>query len=176
MKAQLLEKPPISGTYPERWYDAVGECSWVLFEDENYEDWVGVFGQGDMVRFSAALLFDTTAVAFIVSHGRCYIVDINSGELRYRTKGEDLVDIIAVPGRDLIIATDAYTRLCAFTSVGKVWHSGSVAADGIRYKEATTDRVRGQVWQYDGWYSFTLHFKGWRFVQGQCVSKDWKGT
>ena len=165
MKAQLLKSPPISGTYDERWYDAVGNCRWVLFEDENYEDWVGVFGQGDWTRFSTALVFSASMSALVVSCGKGYVVDVNSGELYYHTECDSLVGAIGVPNRDLIIGCD-FRYLYALTSKGQIW-SECIAFDGIQLEQATPDGLLGRAWQIEGWHRFSLKFDGWKYVQEQ---------
>lgn len=60
-EAILLENRPISGAYPEQWFDARGECTSILFEDDNYEKWLGVFGNAQITQYCAAFLFPGTS-------------------------------------------------------------------------------------------------------------------
>jgi hypothetical protein len=171
MKATLLRRRPISGKYYERWYDARGNCASVLFEDNEYQDWLGVFGKGDLVRFSTSILFSIGSAAFVVAGGQGYVVDVNSGELRYRTICDRLVGAIATPNRDLVIACD-YTSLYALTSTEQIWRSERVAFDGIRLEHATPGHLSGSVCFPDGWHAFTLHYADWRFECEKRIPKD----
>jgi len=162
MKATLLRSRPISGKYHERWYDARGNCASVLFEDNEYQEWVGVFGKGGLVGFSVSIPFSTGSAAVVVAGGQGYVVDVNSGELKYRTTCDCLVGASAIPNRDLVIACD-HTNLYALTSTEQIWQSERVALDGIRFEHATREQISGSVCFPDGWHAFTLHYADWRF-------------
>ena len=155
MKAVLLEAPPISGTYPEQWYRAKGECTFALFEDAESEEWLGVFGNGGITQYSAAISFPTTACVLVIARGKGYAVDIQTKQLRYEAQCDYLVNAVEVPARDLIVACD-FTRLYAFSSEKQLWQSDNIASDGIELGEVSESYVRGKVWQYDQWLPFTL--------------------
>jgi hypothetical protein len=155
MKAVLLEKSPISGTYPEQWYKAKGECTFALFEGAEYEKWLGVFGNGGITQYSAAIDFPTTACVLVIARGKGYVVDIQSRQLRYETECDYIVNAVEVPTRDVIVAYD-FTRLYAFSSEKQLWQSDNIASDGIELGEVSNAYVRGKVWRYDQWFPFTL--------------------
>jgi hypothetical protein len=55
MKAAVLSTPPTSGTLRERWFDAIGECTWIQFEDEQGERWAGAFGNSRLIKDSSVI-------------------------------------------------------------------------------------------------------------------------
>lgn len=55
MKAMLLDRPTRSGDYEECRFEACGPCTWALFQPEDAEDWVGVFGRGELGRDGIAV-------------------------------------------------------------------------------------------------------------------------
>lgn len=110
MHIQILNHQPISGTIEERWFDAVGDCLWVRFEDDEGVAWVGVFGKVGFTQVRAAVGFNEGRSAFVIAGGQGYVVDLETRSLRYKTDYDAHVSAIAVPGRDLIITCD-YTCL-----------------------------------------------------------------
>ena len=155
-EAILLKNRPISGTYPEQWFDAQGQCTSILFEDDKYEKWLGIFGNSEFTQYSAVILFPVTSSVLIVAKGQGYVVDVNTKELRYKTNCDYIVNAIQVPSQDLIIACD-FTDLYAFSSKKELWRSDRIASDGIELATAANRDVYGKAWNYDHWQDFTLH-------------------
>src|SRR5688572_30743605 len=77
VKAILLDKPQ-PDKYPEVHFDVSGIATWVHFEDDEYEDWLGVFGRGDLVSRSFAMVFYTGGCALVSALGKGYVVDVNT--------------------------------------------------------------------------------------------------
>ena len=168
MKAKLLSKRPMSGKYKEHWFDAVNDCISVLFEDGEYQDWLGVFGCSDIVQNSVVVPFSVGTAIHVVAGGKGYVVDVNTRSLSYHTPCDWLVDAIAVPGRDLVIGCD-YTRLYALSSSEQLWQSDRIALDGIQFLTSAQDHLVGQGWQgITEWSPFTLHFDEWRIEGPPC--------
>ena len=157
MKAKLLSKRPVSGLYSEEWFDTIGDCDSVLFEDEDYQDWLGVFGRGRIVKFSTAILYTVGSTALVIAGGKGHVIDVNSRELKFRTTCDHLVGAIAVPERHLAIACD-FTHLYALTSTEETWKSERAAMDGIRFGHVTPENLSGLAWDLDGWHTFTLRY------------------
>ena len=154
-EAILLESHPISGAYPERWFDARGECTFILFEDNNYEKWLGVFGNSQITRYSTVIPFSGTACVLVIARGQGYVVDVNMKELRYKSSCGYIVSAIQVPSRDMIVACD-FTDLYTFSSEKELWRSEQIAMDGIEFVKATNSEVQGKAWIADHWQNFTL--------------------
>jgi hypothetical protein len=159
MNVELLRQPPVSGSIPERWFDAAGPCTWVRFEPSIASAWAGVFGAGGVVRSSAVVPFADGRHVLVIAQGRGYVVDGETGVLRYRTASEFLVQGLTIPQRDFVIAC-SWTHLFAFGTAQELW-SGDVALDGIRLGSATTSELRGEAWSGSDWRPFTLAFDGW---------------
>jgi hypothetical protein len=45
--AEIIRERP-TAALPEVAFDAYGNCLWVLFEDDEYRQWCGIFGAGDL--------------------------------------------------------------------------------------------------------------------------------
>ena len=172
MKAEILRSPPISGTIPEVRFQAVGDCTWVWFEDGAGDEWAGIFGRGPATTDRVALM-NGGPLAFVVAGGRGALVDIERRTLRYWAAAEHLTDVIAVPGRDFVVACD-WWQMWAFGSKAPepLWVQ-AVAGDGIKLDRATSTDLRACVWEYDGWYAFRLEFDGWRTTVGELLSPHW---
>lgn len=172
MHVEILPHPPTSGSIEERWFNARGACTWVRFTEADGHEWAGVFGNGDFTQYRAAVLFNEQQSAFIIAGGQGYALDLGTRRLLYLTPHDYQVGIIAVPGRDLVIAAD-FTDLFAYSSAGPVWRSGRIALDGVHLARATSTELEGHVWQGDAWYEFRLTLDGWRVTQGRAAAEDW---
>lgn len=168
MKTTLLDIRPLPGDYPEKHFNARGQCTSVLFEDQNYQDWLGIFGNGGVTQYSAATLFSTTSAALIMAKGEGYAVDVNTKQLTYKTKCDYLVDALQIPDRDLIIAYN-FTNIFAFTSKKQVWDSGRIASDGLKFEGIFASVVHGKVWAYTQWQNFTLNLNTFKLEFEEIV-------
>jgi hypothetical protein len=166
MHVELLHRPPISGTIPERPYDAVGDCTWVRFAPADGEPWAGAFGRGGVSQRSAAVPFAGGRRVLVIAGGQGYVVDAADGALRYRTTSYLLQGAVPVPGRDL--AAWGWTDQWVLGPDAERWDV-DVALDGIERVTATAGAVRGEAWQGDGWHAFTLELDGWRLHAGPLV-------
>jgi hypothetical protein len=172
MKIEVLDKPPISGSMPEVQFDAVCHCIWVKFDD-GLNEWAGVFGQGDISRdANTATVFNNDKNAFIIAGGQGYVVNLAAKSLAYRTPDDCLQDAIAIPNRDLILTCD-YTELKLYDSNKKLWGSDRIACDGIKFTEATTDKVSGHIWQI-GWYSFVFDVTSCLITEQKFITSEWE--
>lgn len=162
MDISIYEQPPDSGTIEERWFDAVGDCTWVRFALDDGSEWAGVFGSGYNPPARKAVLFDDARTALVIAGGLGYVVDAVSGELLHKTEADGLRDAITIPGRDFVIACDPLRLFCVST-LGVTWQSERIALDGIRLHSATNEEVSGEIADVDGWHAFKLYFDDWRF-------------
>jgi hypothetical protein len=155
MKINVLDKPPISGSMAEVQFDAVGNCTWIKFDD-GLDEWTGVFGQGGIARHvNAATLFNNDKHAFVIAGGQGYVINLADKSLVYKAPDDYLQDLIAIPSHDLILTCN-YTDLILYDSKKKLWESDRLALDGIKFTEASADNVCGYIWQIGGWYSFVF--------------------
>lgn len=170
MIVEVYDKIPESGSVTERWFDAIGDCTWVQFVTDDGCKWAGVFGNGDARGLGSckAALFGNDRTAMVVADGQGYVVDARTGELHHKTDRDDLCDVISVPGRDFVIVCDL-TDLYAISANAEIWHSPRIALDGIKLESATEQMLAGKGWQRDDWHPFVLHFDGWR-IQGDIYS------
>lgn len=168
MNAKLLEKRPFSGTFPEQWYEAIGECTFVLFENLDYVEWLGIFGNGGITKYSAAIQFPNSTSVLVIAHGEGYVVDNQTKKLRYKTNCDYIVSAIQVPDRDLIFACD-FTKLYAFSSEEQIWQSDKIASDSIELGKISGGYVHGKAWQYSQWKSFTVKIDDLRLELGKVI-------
>jgi len=157
--ARILSRPPVSGSIPEKRYDATGDCTWVHFTDPEGEDWAGVFGNGEFGR-SAVAATDDAKLALVIAAGQGYVVRLPSGDLLYRTDEFTLQGAVSIPGRPLIGTWD-WNSLAVYSEVGREYLSSRVADDGIERVSASPTSLSGFVWQHDGWHEFKLTLDTW---------------
>ncbi len=160
-EAHLLSSPPVSGSIDEVRFDAVGNCLWVKFADDEYQEWCGVFGPG-FDTFSKAVVTDQSGHCFIISSGQGYIVDVHTRGLLHKTENDALVFVIVIPGRELFIACSSI-RLIAYSPAGVIWQSRRVSVDGIKFLEVNESTLTGQVWNMEDWVDFVLDIDGWKY-------------
>jgi hypothetical protein len=163
VKATLLDQPQ-PNKFPEVHFDVSGLGTWVHFEDDEYEDWLGVFGRGDIVRErNFVVSFYTGGCALVSAWGRGYVVNVNTRTMVYRTSCDMLVGAVAIPGRDLVIACD-WTNLYAYSCTAEVWGSKRIASDGIEFVDASSDTLTGRAYIWSEWQPFTLRFDSWQMT------------
>jgi hypothetical protein len=152
-RVELLGSPPVAGSLMERHYHPDSEdVRWVRFSPDNAADWAGAFAADDVVPYSAAFPFADESTAFVVAGGRGYVVDIETGELRFEVGAGLLEAAIPVPERPLVAAADS--SFLMLVSPERELHSEYVALDGIRLLSATPDEVAGELWDPEQWYPF----------------------
>ena len=168
--AEVLRFRPISGTFPEIPFDAHGNTTWVKFTDDRFDEWCGIFGAG--INSSSVVACSTDGpIAFVVSAGQGYFIDINSRHLLHKTKSDQIAAAAFIPGSKDVVACD-WTNIYILGASGTVWDSGRVSFDGIGFTEVTETQVRGRVNDLsDEGVDFRLYLKpisydcSWRFPQ-----------
>ena len=140
--ATIIRERPASYV-PEVSFDARGNCLWVLFEDDEYRSWCGIFGAGNLLNEGQVELLNGGDCAVLVS-GKLYRVDVNQRILRFRSEESELTDFLYVPARDWLVACN-FIELFAYGRDGRIWSSGRVSLDGIALQSADDDVVYGYV-------------------------------
>jgi len=152
MKPVLLNNIPESGSIEEVRFDANGDCTWVKFQDSDYLDWVGVFGMGWGGGEDAIQISDN--LAFVLSSGQGYFIDVNARKVLGKTDCDYLKSIIQAHPDTVVATTD--TEIHVYNVAGLVFLTKRLASDGIKLKSFSSGLVRGEVWGFDKWYPFTL--------------------
>ena len=161
MRANLLSRPTPSGDYEEVKFEASGNCNWVLFQPGDSEDWVGVFGRGELGR-DAVAISQTGRTICVLAGGSAYLVDASERRLLHKSAHEQLQSVVSVPGQELFIAAD-FIRLYAYDRSGVKWPSARVSLDGINLGAADASGIGGEVWTIERWVPFRLEFDQWRY-------------
>lgn len=161
MKPILLNNIPKSESFEELRFNAEGDCTWVKFQDSEYIDWIGVFGKGwndggeDVIPINYG-------IAFILSNGQGYIVDVNNRKLLGKTECDSA-------GSTVIATTDIEIHI--YDSNHLLFSTKRIASDGIKLKSCRNATVTGEVWGFDKWYPFTLDIKNQQY---RCIwSYNW---
>jgi hypothetical protein len=145
MKAEILDRPPISGDFEEHLYDAAGNCTWVKFVGEDTEK-VGVFGAGALIE-SSVTIFNSGKSALVLAKGQAYIIDTHNMQLKYRAwEDEVLTHALPIPETELVAAS-SFTSVYLFDPAGFVWESDRIASDEVKIIAATQTFVAGTCWQ-----------------------------
>lgn len=179
MALELLSRIPISGTVRERHFHVSGGSNaWVRFDDEAEGAWVGVFGAGDVSRFTAVAPYGdhTGRTVLVIAGGQGYVVDARGGALLRRTPWDYAYAVAAPLGRDFVLVADTTHIWVAYRdrdvlAVSAVRHPFDhwaerdadrpptrVAVDGIVFDAPGEEAVSGRAWQMDGWYAFRLYY------------------
>jgi hypothetical protein len=140
--AEIIRERPASAI-PEVAFDAYGNCLWVLFEDDEYRQWCGIFGAGDL-QYEGKLQKLSSIDFMVLVAGRLYRVDANCRKLIFASDERMLTDAVYDSKRDLIIACD-WTNLLCYDSHGLKWQSNRVSLDGISLDRIDEDCVYGTV-------------------------------
>jgi hypothetical protein len=161
LDVSLYKQIPLSGSVPERWYDAHGSCIWVRFAPEGQPEWAGVFGRGLNGGYIQAVPFADRRTAMVIAGGQGYIIDAHTGELLHKTDHDLFCDAITIPFHDFVIACD-YTQLFAVSRLGVIWQSPRLALDEIKLDYAMQRTMSGQAMHLDGWQDFWLTYQAWQ--------------
>jgi len=163
MTAQILNGPTPSGEYEESCFNAVGSCTWVLFQPLDDEDWVGVFGNGDYGKSAAASL-SSIERAFVLAGGAGYLVNTAERRLQHTSTVERLQDVTHAESQQaFVVADELYVYL--IDDSGTRWTTGRISWDGIRNLRVQGTLVRGEAWSpwdnYEGgaWLPFSLDLR-----------------
>ena len=73
MNIRVFNGPTPSGDLREVHFEAVGDCSWFLFQPPDEEEWVGVFGRGRYPHHGVAC--HASGEAFVLAGGRGYVIN-----------------------------------------------------------------------------------------------------
>jgi hypothetical protein len=141
--ASILQYKPLSGDFPEFTFDAVGNCVWVKFTDINFDEWIGIFGVGNGGP-SKVLLNDNLGMAFVLSGGQGYWVNLNERTLLGKTRSNYLQDGIWPSGLEFAVVSD-YTNIFFLSVAGIIWDSGRISWDGISFERGTANLVTGHL-------------------------------
>lgn len=179
MHARILAEPPQSGTIPEVAFARSGPpVTWVEFTDDAGERWAGVFDIGDPALAERVVPFGgDPGAAFVLARGRGYVVDVAARTLRYAAARARLLDVVAVPGRDIVLACD-FRHVLAFPSRGDgdaLWER-YVSLDGVTLGRVTPEALTGYVEEETSasdpitlWREFTLRLADRQVAYGEVV-------
>ena len=152
--ATILRERP-RAAFPEVTFDAYGNCLWVLFEDDEYRQWCGIFGAGDLQYEGKVEVLRSDDFMVLVA-GRLYRVNSNRRELVFASDERKFTDAIYHHNRDLVIACD-WTNLYCFNSQGLQWQSKRISWDGISLDRLDGDCLYGSAADLHDPVQFTLY-------------------
>ena len=177
MKVELLRTPPISGSIEERSFSPSARLNaWVRFDDEQGDEWVGVFGGHGFGAGSAVVPFgdDGGRTVLVLSGGTGYILDVAQRRL---VRGPDWMSAstaLTIPRQPFVaVANDTEAWFAYRDHDRRVWRADSVwpepgakppfyrlALDGIRFDGVRAGKLQGKVWQMECAYH-----------EGACVNE-----
>jgi hypothetical protein len=191
MHAEILRTPPMSGTFVEHRFDVSAHTNtWVRFEDDEGNEWVGVFGRSGYSAFDAVVPFaiDGGRTVLVVAGGQGYVVDARTGSLVRRTRWFGAEGVVAVPDQDFVLVADATEIWVADRARDlrawrhdRAWYDSDdktpatrVALDGIVFDHVTSSELTGKVWEMDGWYAYRVRLPDLEFTRGERVATEWE--
>lgn len=148
MKVNHLKMPPPSGEYEELRFNVKGDAEWFMFNPNDSESFVGVFGAGKAGN-SFALTSTDSRLILIVSHGQAYLLDSLSRELLWMDD-TILEGGLAIPGRPEFIVYDMWVLYIFDKSGYKIewgWEINTV--EDIKIDQISDKEVTGTVYHYE---------------------------
>ena len=170
MNAKFLKKRPESGEYIERAYSPrYYDDRWVLFEDDNYNEWVGIFGSGSF-GCEKILLFPNTNVVLVIAKGEDYIVNINTGKLIYSNAScGNILNAFIVGVNDFILAWE-YGNIYAFSSKKLLDKCGQfIDIDKIEFNYISNDIIKGEVHDCMDIFEIKIDLKNNKILKGNLI-------
>jgi len=154
MNVQILNQIPESGSIDETRFDAVSDCKWYLFEDSDYCEWAGVFGNG--CHGGTDVCMNPNGTAFVLAYGQGYIVNINTRQQLHKTQCDYLRAVTCSSESELFIATDDL-YLYVYNCAGLIHETNRIALDGIEFFECKAGNVYGRLWGLNQWHDFIFN-------------------
>lgn len=161
MYAKLLSYLPISGTIEELHFYSDEDSVCVLFEDNNYDEYCGVFGGGFGNKSDLAIKDN---IAFIISNGQGYIFNIDNRLILHKTKCDHLVNVISFENEIKFVAC-SFTNIYIYNSE-LIWQSNRVSSDGIIFEKVEKDHLYGKIYDFTKWVDFKLNLNSFDY---QCT-------
>jgi hypothetical protein len=126
---------------------------------KNYLQYCGIFGGGIGNKSSIAVQND---IAFVISIGQGYILDINKREILHKTDNNYLESVIFTGFNNYFLSYD-FTNIYIFNTK-LVWESKRVSWDGIQIDEIDSEFVHGKIYSLFEWVTFKLNLKTFEYV------------
>ena len=165
--AEFLLSPPESGSIEEVRIDASRFCSFVRFSSNDGEQWLGVFGKGEMTSKSSVAMFSDGMTAFVASGGIGYVVDVGTQQLTFRTQDDRYMFVWTspIPDRECVLAaSDTHLYIVSREAIEHA--TERVADDGTELIAVDVSTARLRTW---------LHGE-WRTGELDLDSRQWKVT
>ncbi|MDF7802031.1 hypothetical protein P4C99_21320 [Pontiellaceae bacterium B1224] len=143
-EAEILEKQPLSGEFEEHCFCTSGNTLWVKFLDDQYIEWVGIFGCSEWPTFSTIIKLPNKNQFFIVAGGQGYFVDPNTREVIDQTEWDNISGALYNNNTDEIILTDGL-RLALLKENKIHWVSERISADGIEFINQSNNIISGTL-------------------------------
>jgi hypothetical protein len=159
--SHILIERPLSGSYEEHKFSATGSCLWILFTPENGEDWVGVFGRGDVVN-DVLVISGDSSFTLVVAGGNPIVVDEWSKQALYSIEKGFIQSAFPIPNFAGILASD-FTHLYIFGKNAIIWQSNRISLDGIVISSITKEIITGTVQGFNESADFTLTVGDWKY-------------
>ena len=161
MSARILSNTPTSGEFSEYYFgEHFRQTIWVEFVDNEYKKWAGCFDCDDINGLNEVLVDKENKVAFVVSGGVGYLIDIEKRELKYKNEEYSLIEsAILTTSPDYFIA-GTYDCIYVFDNeklVEKV--SASELVDGIYFKCQVGRKVVGNLASIENQFEFNFDFE-----------------
>ncbi|KLN61001.1 hypothetical protein WH96_11295 [Kiloniella spongiae] len=159
MDATILKNKPMSGEYREHFFNSPkGETTTVLFEDNNYEEYCGIFSGGDIQESKVVV---NEGIAFVLAKGKGYIFDVNKRAIIYHTEHSYLTDVLSGNTPNVFVAS-TFTELIVYQNE-ESWISKRISSDGINLREVANNILYGQVFNFFDWVPFTLNLETYEY-------------
>ena len=176
MKLEFLKSAPESGQYEEHCFDDSGATSWVLFETNQFEKWVGAFGLGEE-GISKIVCIDEYAL--VIANGAGYIVNQNSKTAEQLEDSDygGIKSAIATHNPDLIICSTLIGyKVIKGTKIILDERPGWI--DGLEFLKQENKILKGQMFKigpHNYWNEVSLNLETFELEIDGNVKIDYWG-
>lgn len=174
MSAEILNYIPISGELPEKHFgDEFNLPLWIKFTDNNFRDWAGCFPRLNE-KFNKVLVNSTNETALVVSGDLCYLVDISTKELLYKSEEILLIESAIITSNPEYFLIGACYCIYVFDSSKLAHHlHPEFGTDGIYFTSQKGEKAIGHTYAYtiehDNFIGFELDLKTFEIITNKKI-------
>ncbi|MEQ8475654.1 hypothetical protein [Fulvivirga sp.] len=161
IKANILNDAPQSGSAPEVHFgEHFRQPLWVEFIISDIEKWYGCFSQDYHSGFNKVLLDERSKLAFVVSGGIGYLIDVNKRIVKYKTNDYPTIESLILTDTPSYFVAGAIYLIYIFDSNGLMKEiKPDIMVDGIYFKSQINGRAIGELTSAENQYRSNLGFE-----------------
>ena len=140
-EVEIMQKRPMDGEYKEINFGVACDLVWVLFRDQNYDEWVGKFDKGN--TFNKKIEVMNNKECLLLANGYLYIIEMEKQKIIKQFENTDIYSFIISKDHMKIITEDCQ-KIMVYDFEGTFLYRTDVfSLDGIVLVEISGKEVIG---------------------------------